>query len=49
MTGYADDSHVAGRGIAPNDVLRKPFTEDELAHAINTQLTNAVAADNSTD
>jgi signal transduction histidine kinase/CheY-like chemotaxis protein len=48
MTGYADDSHVAGRGITPTGILRKPFTEDELARAIIAQLTDAVAADNST-
>ena len=40
MTGYAEDAHVAGRSLARNDILRKPFTEDELADAINAQLTN---------
>ena len=40
MTGYADDAHVTASGLALNDILRKPFTEDELADAINTQLTD---------
>ena len=48
MTGYAD-AHVAGRGLAPNDILRKPFTEAELAEAVIAQLTNVAAETGPTD
>ena len=41
MTGYADGADIAGHGIEPKDILRKPFTEDDLARAVNTQLGDA--------
>jgi two-component system cell cycle sensor histidine kinase/response regulator CckA len=41
MTGYADGTDIAGHGIEPNDILRKPFTEDDLARAVNSQLGDA--------
>lgn len=40
MSGYADDVHVGERGLSPTDILRKPFTEDELWDAISAQLTD---------
>jgi len=41
MTGYADGVDIAGHGIEPNDILRKPFTEDDLARAVNARLGDA--------
>ena len=41
MTGYADGTDIAGHGIEPKNILRKPFTEHDLARAVNTQLGDA--------
>ena len=38
MSGYADEAHVDGRGLAPSGVLRKPFTEEQLWTAISAHV-----------
>ena len=38
MSGYAEEAHVDGRGIGPSEVLRKPFTEEQLWTAISVHL-----------
>ncbi|MGI9607952.1 MAG: ATP-binding protein [Acidimicrobiales bacterium] len=43
MTGYADRTDVGDLGIASSDLLRKPFTNEDLVRAINVQLSDAVA------
>lgn len=41
MTGYAHGSDLDGRGIEAKDILRKPFTEAELAVAVSEHLAAA--------
>ncbi len=43
MSGDADDTVDGSRGLALTDILRKPFTEQQLSEAIVGQLKNRAA------
>ncbi|MGI9594619.1 MAG: ATP-binding protein [Acidimicrobiales bacterium] len=49
MSGYAYDTRVGGLGLSPANVLRKPFTEDELRVAVAGQLVDLPAGETTTE